>query len=194
MKKNKTQRDLVAHGVICAAICIGGWMMLVQPKSRALASLEADIAEQTSSDVPLTQSGVEALAARVEQVKSRVQDVQRRNALASDSARLYGEVMKLAESRGVLVERLKPGSDERKLAENAGTATRVDITAKGEYESIALFLDDVLRLNGFMRPISLSIQPSGGGNQLVSARIVCEAVRFNLPEQLTGATAKETAK
>lgn len=193
MNNNKSHRDIIAHGVICAAICIGGWMMLVQPKTRALANLEANIAEQTSSDVPLTQSGVEALAARVEQVKSRVQDVQQRNALATDSARLYGEVMKLAESRGVLIERLKPGSDERKLADNAGIATRVDITAKGEYESMAMFLDDVLRLNGFMRPISLSIQPSGGANQMVSARIVCEAVRFNLPEQLTSATAKEIA-
>lgn len=185
MKSKNAQRELMAHAIICAAICVGGWMMLVQPKSRALADIEATIAEQSSGDVPLTEDGVKSLASRVEQVKERVQDVKARNALASDSARLYSQTMMLAEERNVLVERLKPDADPRKLPDNAGTATRVDMTVKGEYESVALFLDDVLRLHGFMRPVSLSIQPSGGNERLVSARLTCEALHFNLPEALT---------
>ncbi len=177
-------RDLVAHCLIIAAVVVGGWIMLVEPQAKELAVLETAIAETTSSEVPLTQTGIELLAAKVEQVKSRIGNVENRNALAHDSSRLYSTVMELGTEHGVVIERLRPGSDQRKVAGGKATATKVDITLKGNYETIARFLDDVMHLPGFVRPVSLTVNPFVDANADVSVRVVCEALSFEMPDEL----------
>lgn len=186
-------RELFAHALIVAALCVGGWMLLVQPKARALAELETAIDATETGDVPLTQQGIETLAGRLEQARRRLADIQDRSAFATDSSQLYALVMQLAEDHNVIIERLQPGAKTSKLPEDRGAATRVDLTASGAYQDVALFLDDVLRLPGFLRPVSLSLQPAGEGDQKVGARLVCDALHFKLPKELASAEDAEHA-
>lgn len=183
MNSTTSNRELIAHGLIIAAVVIGGWIMFAQPKAQELADLETAIATTRASDVPLTQSGIEVLARRVEQVRDRISDVKRRNELARDSSNLYSEVMALGSKHGVLIERLRSGAESRTVAGGKATAIRMDVTIRGDYESMARFLDDVISLPGFMRPVSLSVNPAQGDGREVAARMVCEALSFELPEQ-----------
>jgi len=177
-------RELLAHGLIIAAVCVGGWVMLVQPKANALAELESTIEASQAGDVPMTQAGIEQLTAQLEGAKQRLDVIRARNALAHDSTQLFGRIMQLANEHGVTIERLQPGTTRRKLPDDTGTAVRVDLTANGDYQDVARFLDGVVRMSAFVRPVSLSLQPSGDVDQFVSARLVCEALSFKLPEEL----------
>ena len=180
-------RQLIAQIVIIVAVCAGGWMTFVEPNIDELHRLEATIAEASSSPLPMGQETIEQMADQFAQVRDRFRRIEVRNEFAGDSTRIYGLIMDLTEEHGVTVQRLDPGSDRRSRDEEAPVRlTTLDMTIEGGYEQVAVFLEAVEALDGFIRPLTLSITPrEEDGRSFVEARFACQAVRFTLPEELT---------
>jgi len=180
-------RELLAQAVIVLAICVGGWMMLVQPAAEELAKIENEIAQSRAAATGLNQDAIEKLANRMNDLRQRVQTVQRRSRLDADSSRLYGLIMKLARENGVIVRRLQPGSGREMSADGLIGRTNIEVAAEGGYEQVAAFLDAVGNLDGFIRPVSLTLTPRHGdaGGQLASAVFSCQALSFTLSEALS---------
>jgi len=180
-------RQLIAQIVIILAVCAGGWMTLVEPNIDELHRLEATIADAASSPLPMGQESIEQMADQFARVRDRFRRIEVRNEFAGDSTRIYGLIMDLAEEHGVTVQRLDPGSDRRSRDEEAPVRlTTLDMTIEGGYEQVAVFLEAVEELDGFIRPLTLSITPrEEDGRSFVEARFACQAVRFTLPEELT---------
>jgi len=180
-------RQLIAQIVIIVAVCAGGWMTFVEPNIDELHRLEATIAEASSNPLPMGQESIEQMADQFAQVRDRFRRIEVRNEFAGDSTRIYGLIMDLAEEHGVTVQRLDPGSDRRSNDEEASVRfTTLDMTIEGGYEQVAVFLEAVEELDGFIRPLTLSITPrEEDGRSFVEARFACQAVRFTLPQELT---------
>ena len=180
-------RQLIAQIVIIVAVCAGGWMTFVEPNIDELHRLEATIAEASSNPLPMGQESIEQMADQFARVRDRFRRIEVRNEFAGDSTRIYGLIMDLAEEHGVTVQRLDPGSDRRSNDEEASVRfTTLDMTIEGGYEQVAVFLEAVEELDGFIRPLTLSITPrEEDGRSFVEARFACQAVRFTLPQELT---------
>lgn len=180
-------RQLIAQIIIILAICAGGWMMIVQPQIDELTRLQATIAEIRNSQVPMGEGTIEQMADELAKVRDRFQRIETRNEFASDSTRIYGLIMDLADEHGVTVQRLDPGSDQRSADEDAPVrVTTLDMTIEGGYEQVAIFLESVEHLEGFIRPLTLTLTPrEEEGRSFVEARFACQALRFALPDVLT---------
>lgn len=180
-------RQLIAQIIIILAICAGGWMMIVQPQIDELTRLQATIAEIRNSQVPMGEGTIEQMADELAKVRDRFQRIETRNEFAGDSTRIYGLIMDLADEHGVTVQRLDPGSDQRSADEDAPVnVTTLDMTIEGGYEQVAIFLESVEHLEGFIRPLTLTLTPrEEEGRSFVEARFACQALRFALPDVLT---------
>jgi Tfp pilus assembly protein PilO len=180
-------RQLIAQIIITLALCAGGWMMIVQPQIDELHRLQATIAETRNSQVPMGEGAIEQMADELTKVRDRFRRIEARNEFAGDSTRIYGLIMDLAGEHGVTVQRLDPGSDQRSADEDAPVrVTTLDMTIEGEYEQVAMFLEAVGRLEGFIRPLTLTLTPrEEEGRFFVEARFACQTLRFALPDVLT---------
>jgi Tfp pilus assembly protein PilO len=181
-------RQLIAQVVIIVAVCAGGWMTFVEPRIDELHRLQATIAEASSNPLPMGQESIEQMADQFAKVRDRFRRIEVRNDFAGDSTRIYGLIMDLAEEHGVTVQRLDPGSDGRSDDDEEAPVrfTTLDMTIEGGYEQVAVFLEAVEALDGFIRPVTLSVTPrEEEGRSFVEARFACQAVRFTLPEELT---------
>lgn len=180
-------RQLIAQIIIILAICAGGWMIIVQPQIDELTRLQATIAEIRNSQVPMGEGTIEQMADELTKVRDRFRRIETRNEFAGDSTRIYGLIMDLADEHGVTVQRLDPGSDQRSADEDAPVnVTTLDMTIEGGYEQVAIFLESVEHLDGFIRPLTLTLTPrEEEGRSFVEARFACQALRFALPDVLT---------
>lgn len=107
---NDQTRAVAAHTLI-AAVAVGGlYVMLLEPKSRALARLEAGIAEvehaSNASDslhqqVPAMVEHIEALAGRAERIHDRSRNV-------FEEGALYVAIFNLAAEHAVRIDRIEP--------------------------------------------------------------------------------------
>ena len=90
--------------------------------------------------------------------------------------------MDLAQIHGVRVQNLRP-SEQKTSKDKTITITRIDMMAEGEYERIALFLDDLNGLGAFLRPTSVQITPTNriGGSHTVM-QLGFDALQFHLPK------------
>ena len=91
-------RDFLAQIVITLAVCIGGWMMFVEPRADELKELEQALAETEAHPMRTNQKTLKALANRVEEFRERVRLVEFQNAFARDSSQMYGRIMTVAKS------------------------------------------------------------------------------------------------
>ena len=175
--KASSPRELIAQAAIVLAVCVGAWMMLVKPNIDELARLEQQ-ASATSPSETVNQQSVEDAARKISTLKDRVRHIQTFNELANDSSRLYGIVMDLADTHGVQVHSLQPGS--AKQTENDGkiTLTRITLGVDGEYERLAAFLDAVCTVNAFIRPVTLQIDPARANQTGVQATLTCDVLSF----------------
>ncbi|UCD74644.1 MAG: hypothetical protein JSV91_12750 [Phycisphaerales bacterium] len=189
------RRDLLAQTVIVLALCIGGWMLFVQPTVEELQEVEAIIAYSRAGAAGLNQEAIEDMADRMSGLRRYVLDVRRRGRLADDSSRLYGLIMDLAQEHGVTVQSLEPGSGREMSVDGRVGRTRIEITLEGEYQQVASFLSALQNVEGFIRPTSLSLTPreKEAERQLVVARYSCEALSFTLSEALSNLAGKVDA-
>jgi Tfp pilus assembly protein PilO len=180
-------RQLLAQLIIIVALCAGGWMMIVQPQIDELHELRATIAQARSTQTSLGEGTIEQMADELTAVRDRFRRIEARNTFADDSTQIYGLIMDLAAEHGIAVQRLDPGSNQRTGDEEEKVhITTLDITVDGGYEQVAMFLEAVGDLDGFIRPVTLTITPRQDEDRsFVEARFACQALRFALPEELT---------
>lgn len=177
-------RKLVVEMVVLVGVCIGAWMMVVQPKRAECRELEAKIAAAEENPVEHRGAVIEQMASHVDDVRVRVREIRQQSRFGRDVSQMYGLIMGLAKQHDVTVRRLDPSAQAR----NADALVEVgmfNMSVDGTYERVGNFLQGVEEIDGFVRPGSLSITPIGDDrNQLVSATFVCEALCFNLPAPL----------
>ncbi|MHC4948046.1 MAG: hypothetical protein ACYTG1_07265 [Planctomycetota bacterium] len=173
-------RDFLAQVAIVLAVCIGGWMMLVDPAATEIRTLEAEIDAARGVPDTTAQSALEAHVARVSTIKQRLAEIEAANAIAEQPDQLYGVIMDRAADHGVTVHRLQPGQPPDDAEDAPFEVTRFDMTVEGEYEAVADFIAAVDRTGGFLRPQTLQVSTvEREGRPLVTARFGCEALRFS---------------
>jgi Tfp pilus assembly protein PilO len=179
-------RETIAQMVIVLAVCVGGWMLLIDPVAREIDDLEAQVAQAKASP-GLNQETIAQMADRVErEVHGELAAILARNDFVESPSDLYGVIKQVGARHGVTIRRLDPGARrDRSDAAQAAAATVVDIEVSGAYEPIAAFIDDVERIGGFVRPVSLVMTPrETADGPRVDARYVCEGGRFAVPDVL----------
>jgi hypothetical protein len=178
-------RGLLAQAIIIVALCVGSWVLLVQPKTKELRSLEATIAENAPDQSTVNLPTLEAAVSRMRAVKDRIALIQRSNTLATDSSALYGQIMSLASQYEVTVQNLQPGGLRQPSADNSVSINRIELSAEGTYQNTAKFLEAIDQIEGFIRPVSLAVVPQKEtANSRVVVRFGCEALSFKLSDAL----------
>lgn len=182
----RSTRELIAQAAIVLAVCVGAWMMLVKPKIDEVARLEQEIATMSANPAQaVNQQTVEGAARKVSAVKERVRHIHDFNALANDSSRFYGIVMDLADSHGVQVHNLQPGSSRQTTEDGKVIITRITLGAEGDYARLATFLDAVCSVDAFIRPVSLQLDPSRDETRAtVEATLTCDVLNFPIDPAL----------
>ncbi len=180
-------RKLIAEIFVMLAVCIGAWMMIVDPQKGALAELEAIIETAKTNPLRASREQIEQMAFRIDAVRTRVRKIESESGLARDSSRTYGLIMGLAKEYDVTVRRLDPSPPGRSAdAADPVQVTGFTMNVEGTYERVAMFIEGVQSLNGFVRPGSLSVTPLGNtGAARVTAQFSCEGLSFTLPDSLT---------
>ena len=179
-------RQLAAQIMIMLAICVGGWMMIVEPKLNEINKLEATIAEATANPMLAAQQSVEDMADELQTVRDRLGWIEAQNNFAGDSSQIYGLVMDLAEKHSITVQRLDPRSDrgaddEEKTVHVMG----FNMMVRGEYIQVAEFMRALEGLSAFISPMTVRLAPAEiDGRTVVEARIDCESVSFMVPDEL----------
>jgi Tfp pilus assembly protein PilO len=184
-----TNRDTISHGVIIVAACVGAWLLFVQPNAREIAQHEATIAAAQSNTGAMSQSDVESAAQKMSQIRQRLDHIRRQNELSSDSSRLFGQIMDLAQKHGVKIQHMSPGSIAKGADPNGVAASRIEMAAQGRFDDLAAFLEAVDEMEGFIRPVSLAMVPlHEEGPGMLTIRFSCEAVTFAMPSALAAMT------
>ncbi|MHC5112886.1 MAG: hypothetical protein ACYTGP_00495 [Planctomycetota bacterium] len=180
-------RRMVAEFIILLAVCVSAWMLIVEPKVSELRELEVSIAEAGQNPALQNQGAVQHMAGQLDRVRDRVRSIAQQNEFGRDSSRIYGLIMSLAKEHDVTVDRLDPGAS-RPMGADAETlqVASFDLRVQGRYASMAAFLDAIENVEGFVRPIRLTMSPRGTmGEELVETRFTCEALTFTMPDALT---------
>jgi len=175
-------RDFVAHGVIVTAVCLAGWLFLVKPRETQLRTIETAIVESSHAG-DVNHESVQKMADAIAACRDRVLEIERFNAFGDDTSRLYGKMSKIASEQSVRVLHMDPGRPATELAGGGGQARVVDVSVRGSFEAVTRYVTVVEGLDGFVRPMSLSVAPTRGydGQDVVDARLTFELLRFDAP-------------
>ncbi len=179
-------REFVTQMFVAIAVCVGGWMVFVQPKAAELQQLERTIRQERSKTGLVDIASVEQVARQAPHVRKRADEIKSRGALAQDSSMLYGKIMELAKQHDVQVKNLRPGAErQRGDKENPMTVVRIDMTAEGEYDKVARFLDAVQDSGAYLRTVAVQIAPTKRTDGAYTVmQLGFEAIRFSLPKVL----------
>ncbi|HRP62244.1 MAG TPA: hypothetical protein PK400_03015 [Phycisphaerales bacterium] len=193
----KLNRELIAQAVVILAVCVGGWLMFVQPRMEEINRLESIIAqhqlepEHAAQLGGLDQATVEYIAAEASALRERVRHIEQANALGHDSSHLYAVMMDLARQNGVFVHTLHPGSAGRTTGPASQPVTgmqvrQISMSVQGTFEQIASFLDSLNTVPGFFRPASLMLMPQADdqGHVAIVANLSLEVLSFIVPDAL----------
>ncbi len=186
-------RDFLVQGFIALGFCIGGWVMFVKPQVEDLSRLEAEIGTIKGTSTSVNNAGFERIASQAPRVRRRAQDIRTKGALAQDSSALYSHIRTLANDHDVQIENIRRGPEK----ENVDGATkfvvqRVDMKVEGEFEQIAIFLDSLKSIDTYLRPVSLQVSPTAGGNgSFTVMQFGFESVRFILPPAIVALLEEE---
>lgn len=179
-------RDVLVQVMMAMTVCIGSWMFLVKSKAEDLREVEALIARSRAQSGSIDHTDLQKISARTPQLRRRTQEIQARGSVAKDSSALYGRITDLAEKHQVKINNLRPGVEQQiGDKDRIYIVTRIDMTIVGEYENIARFLESVNGIGAYLRPISVQIAPTKGGEgSFTVIQLGIEVLRFNLPEPL----------
>ncbi len=190
---DKTHRDTISHGVIIVAACVGAWMVFVQPNAGEIAKHEATIAAAAADTGALSQSDVEAAAHKMSEIREQLDDIRAKNEMSRDSSRLFGMIMDLSQEHRVKIQNMSPGSLPKGADQSGVSATRIEMSAQGRFDDLASFLASIDDIDGFIRPVSLTLVPMHEeGPGTLTIRFSCEAVTFELPTALASMTGGTT--
>lgn len=188
-------RTLMAQIVIVLAVCIGAWFVFVEPRAVEAQLLEEEIQAGSVHAEAVDQTAVQRLTVRLDEVRSRVRQIERRGEIARDSSHLYSVVMDLARAHEITVASLSPGAaSNRSGARSSRRSGPADeplvvqrgfaVSISGRYADIAQFVDALQSLGGYIEVEYLSVAAASGRDDALNARLTCRTIQFTLPESL----------
>lgn len=177
------RRTFLAQLAIVLAACIGGWMMLIEPQMRKIERAEAALEEHRALFGESGRIPIEDLARRLVTIRRSLARVEQRSQFGRDSSELYGAVLELAAAIDVDVQNVNPG-ELRAQADGRLASREIDLALRGSYEQIAGFLRAIEDLPGYVRIVTVNLQPRVATEDLVEARVSCELICFTIPESV----------
>ena len=179
-------RDFLIQAFIALGFCLSGWMIFVKPQVESLNRLEAEIATIKSQSTSVSNAVFEKIAAQAPRIRRRAQEIRTKGALAQDSSALYSQIRTLATDHDVQIKNVARSTEHERVAgATRYVVQRVDMKVEGEFEQIAMFLESLKSLDTYLRPVSLQVSPTAGGNgSFTVMQFGFESVRFNLPSAL----------
>ncbi|NNF43337.1 MAG: hypothetical protein HKN62_09865 [Phycisphaerales bacterium] len=188
-------RKLVAEFAILVALCVGGWVMFVEPMISELVDLQAKINEAQNNPILRNHESVADMAGQLDDVRAEIDLIGRQSSFGRDSHTMYGLIKDLAAEHGVAMRRLDPGSNRRGDDDSPVQVTNFVMRVEARYDQLANFLEAIDSIDGFVRPVSLTLAPKGhAGDEFVDAQFSCEAVSFTLPEALASMVEENDAQ
>ncbi len=178
-------RDLLMQVVVVVGSCLGGWVLLVEPRVEKLHAIEAQIIEDRSKVSAGSHVGVIRIAEYAPKLHARADKVDAKGQPARDSAGLYGMMMSLAQRNNLKVRNIQPRV-ERGKADEPVSRTQVDVIVEGTFERLASFLSALDGVGAYIRMQSLRITPTDvGGEHAAVMQLGCEVLSFRLPDEVT---------
>jgi len=183
-------RETVVHITIVLAVCVGGWVMVVDPMIAEVKALEATVAEVSQQINPDEHSNLARIVGQIKSFHSRIKQVVVFNRLSKNPPQFYEAVMALAQKHGVTVDRLIANSIETGDQSTAvDQVTTCKIVVVGGYDHVGRFLRAMGGLDGFIRPVALTVMPINDAEAgRVHAHYDCELVCFSIPDKLVALT------
>jgi hypothetical protein len=170
------------QAAIALGACLGGWMFFVQPKAVEIQELQSSIQKLRASTASMSHLSVGQIAELAPALRERSREIETRGEFAQDTSQLYGRIMDLAKQHGVQVKNLRPG-DQKFGKDKRLTVTRIDMTAEGEYESVADFFASIDAIGAYVRPTSVQIAPTKRtGGAYTVLQLGFEVLQFHLPK------------
>jgi Tfp pilus assembly protein PilO len=187
-------RQFLANVLVIIGVCVGAWMLIVEPKMVELAKLETEIAEHKAAPT-ISPELIQAAAQRNARTTARVEDIMASNRMADDSSEFYGLIMDLADRHQVQIKSMQPKPSTKSTVEPPFRVMRIDLAVEGEFERIAAFLDDIHDIPAFTKPLSLTLSPTMTNDmRAVTASFSCGVLSFTIPPTLANAGATTDAK
>lgn len=184
-------RAALAQGAIALALCVGGYMVAVDPARQEIVRVKGQtetIAAQLHEAEAL-RTDVSRLAAGREKARAEATHIEEAGRLARDERELYSALVALAESSGMTVDQLAPAKLPPRPAFLPGQPVPADardvvvaytITATGSYRSIAQFLRGLRGGMGYTLVRSVRLSPTADeASQVVRAVIETEHYSFD---------------
>lgn len=178
-------RATIVHFLLGLGLVLGGWIFFVQPRLDELEQLETAIAEHRTHSSSFGLATSDQIAQQASLLRSQVARVDRKNAIAGDSAMLYARIISLAKQHDVRVQNLQGTPAPTTRQKTSVVISRVDFAVHGGYEQVANFIEALDEFGGYLRPSSLQIEPAQVGSEpVVTLRLECDALSFTLPAEL----------
>ncbi len=178
-------RDLLMQLVVVVGSCLGGWVLLVEPKAEKLHEIEAQIIEDRAKVSAGSHEGVIRIAEYAPKLLVRADEIEAKGHAARDSAGLYGMMMSLAQESGLKVRNIQPRV-ERGKANDQISRTQIDVIVEGKYERLASFLSALDGVGAYIRIQSLRLTPTDVGDDHAAVmQLGCEVLSFRLPDEVT---------
>ncbi len=178
-------RDLLMQVVVVVGSCLGGWVLLVEPKAEKLHEIEAQIIEDRTKVSAGSHEGVIRIAEYAPKLLARADEIDAKGHTARDSAGLYGMMMSLAQESSLKVRNIQPRV-ERGKANDQISRTQIDVIVEGKYERLASFLSALDGVGAYIRIQSLRITPTDVGDEHAAVmQLGCEVLSFRLPDEVT---------
>lgn len=103
-------RPLAGHAIIALAICVGGYMLLVEPQRKAFAEAMTQIStlESEIAGANALTGQISALSKRLTQLTSDAAALSDAGSIARDESALYEKITSLATSNRITIQQLNP--------------------------------------------------------------------------------------
>ncbi len=175
-------REMLTQVAVVVGVCLGGWMVLVQPRVQELSELEAANEARRQFAASFKAMPTELVADQTDRLNVLCDDIEARSRLSADTAQLFGLIMALAAEQHVEVRNLQPRV-ESVPGSKTMSITKIDMSADGDYAALTGFLSALQHLRANVRTWSAQITPaSDKDKRIASMQLGCETLSFTLPE------------
>ncbi|MFZ4431167.1 MAG: hypothetical protein ACOYPS_12525 [Phycisphaerales bacterium] len=206
---NPHMRNVMAHGLIAAAILVGSYMLVVdrlQGKLRASRQESARLAKQVAESEGFRDL-VPAMTQSLNRVEAEAEVIRKASDVSRDDRALYAAVMDMAQRHSVRLDEVNPatptktpnadrpvtppgappappaGPDVRRIEK----ALAYTVIASGTYGDMVAFLRGVQQDLGYsvIRTVNITAQPDGSGT--VRATLSTEHYAFDVTPKVVAA-------
>ncbi len=161
MSQPDAPRSMLAEGVIALAVCVGAYMLGLEPAQRELAEARAAIEqrESTAAEQERFREILPRLSSRLESVRQTGERIDSASEPARDQGRLYADLSRLAFEHDVRLDRLNPVGASGINDGGRTMSVGYDLAVVGMYADLIGFLQALESDAGFTRVRSVTATP-----------------------------------